>query len=162
MLPATTPVSRPRVLLSTFPGEPHGMGLLMAEAVLRLDGCHCVSLGTQTPLWDIALAAQANRADVVGLSFTGCMNPNHIVDGLAELRSKLPADTPLWVGGSAPVLHRRRLEGVTPFGTLESVPGEVQRWRMIHAGVRESILPMLFGPNTGPDTMPVAQSHEVR
>ncbi|MBL8307911.1 MAG: MerR family transcriptional regulator [Rubrivivax sp.] len=128
-LPPTTPASRPRVLLSTFPGEPHGMGLLMAEAVLRLDGCHCVSLGTQTPLWDIVLAAQANRADVVGLSFTGCMNPNHVVDGLVELRSKLPAGLPLWVGGSAPVLHRRRLAGVTPFGTLELVPAEVQRWR---------------------------------
>ena len=86
-LPPTTPASRPRVLLSTFPGEPHGMGLLMAEAVLRLDGCHCVSLGTQTPLWDIVLAAQANRADVVGLSFTGCMNPNQVIDGLVELRS---------------------------------------------------------------------------
>lgn len=30
--------------------------------------------------------------------------------------------------------------------------GEVQRWRLIHAGVRESILPVLYGPNTGADT----------
>ncbi len=134
-LPGTTPASRPRVLLTTFPGEPHGMGLLMAEAVLRLDGCHCVSLGTQTPLWDIVLAAQANRADVVGLSFTGCMNPNHVVDGLAELRLKLPPGTPLWVGGSAPVLHRRRLDGVTPFATLETIATEVQRWRAASAAV---------------------------
>ena len=132
-LPATTAASRPRVLLGTVPNEPHGMGLLMAEAVLRLDGCHCVSLGTQTPLWDIVRAAQAMQADVVGLSFTGCMNPNHVVDGLAELRAKLPPGLPLWVGGNAPVLHRRRLEGVTPFATLESVPGEVQRWRTAHA-----------------------------
>ena len=38
------------------------------------------------------------------------------------------------------------------YPTISMHPGEVQRWRMIHAGVRESILPMLFGPNTGPDT----------
>ena len=38
------------------------------------------------------------------------------------------------------------------YPTLTMRPGEVQRWRMIHAGVRESILPMLYGPNTGADT----------
>lgn len=128
-LPMTTPASRPRVLLATVPGEPHAMGLLMAEAVLRLEGCHCVSLGTATPLWDIVLAARANRADIVGLSFTGCMNPNHVIDGLAELKGNLDPGVQLWAGGHAPVLHRRRLEGVTPFATLEAVPAEVQRWR---------------------------------
>jgi DNA-binding transcriptional MerR regulator len=40
-LPETAPQAQPRVLLTTFPGEPHGMGLLMAEALLRLEGCHC-------------------------------------------------------------------------------------------------------------------------
>ena len=56
------PRRRPRraarcVLLSTLPGEPHGLGLLMAEALLALEGCRCVSLGVQTPLWDLVLAA---------------------------------------------------------------------------------------------------------
>ena len=33
---------RPRVLLTTFPQEPHGLGILMAEATFALEACHCV------------------------------------------------------------------------------------------------------------------------
>lgn len=119
----------PDVLLTTFPGEPHGLGLLMAEAMLAVEGCRCTSLGVQTPLWDIVLAARAHQAHVVALSFTGCMNPNQVVDGLTELRSKLPAEVAVWAGGSAPVLHRRRVEGVQPMATLDDVLPEVERWR---------------------------------
>lgn len=128
-IPDAPPAARPRVLLTTFPGEPHAMGLLMAEALLRLEGCACVSLGVQTPLWDIARAAAELRSDIVALSFTGCMNPNQVVDGLTELRSKLPDAVPLWAGGSAPVLHRRRVEGVLPLATMEGLAGELVRWR---------------------------------
>jgi methanogenic corrinoid protein MtbC1 len=120
---------RPRVLLTTVPGEPHGMGLLLVEAVLALEGCCCISLGVQTPLWDIALAANAYQASIVGLSFTGCMSPNQIADGLTELRAKLPPQVHLWAGGSAPVLHRRPIPGVTPFASLEPMLGALQRWR---------------------------------
>ncbi len=116
-----------RVLLTTFPGEPHGLGLLMAEAVLALEGCRCVSLGTQTPLWDIVLAASALRSDIVALSFTGCMNPNQIVDGLAELRGKLAPGVRLWAGGGAPVLHRRPVAGVEPFSSLVDVSSALRR-----------------------------------
>lgn len=56
--------SRPHVLLTTASGEPHSLGLLMAEVVLTLEGCRCTSLGVQTPVWDIARAAQALDADV--------------------------------------------------------------------------------------------------
>ncbi len=121
--------SQPRVLLTTLPGEPHGMGLLMAEAVLALEGCRCVSLGVQTPLWDVVLAAKACRADIVALGFTGCMNPNQVVDALSELRAKLPPPTQVWAGGGAPVLHRRRVEGVLPLASLEAIPAELRRWR---------------------------------
>jgi DNA-binding transcriptional MerR regulator/methanogenic corrinoid protein MtbC1 len=120
---------RPRVLMTTFPGEPHGMGLLMAEAVLALEGCRCVSLGVQTPLWDIVLAAAAYRSDIVALSFTGCMNPNQVVDGLTELRAKLPQAVQLWAGGSAPVLHRRSVAGVWPIAAFDQLSGQLQRWQ---------------------------------
>ncbi len=128
-LPEAAAGSQPRVLLTTFPGEPHGLGLLMAEAMFGLEGCTCLSLGTQTPLWDIALAAGAHRSQIVALSFTGCMNPNLIVDGLAELRSKLPASVQVWAGGSAPVLWRRPVDGVQPMGSLTALPDAVRRWR---------------------------------
>jgi methanogenic corrinoid protein MtbC1 len=131
-VPLAVHADRPRVLLSTFPGEPHGLGLLMAEAVLALDGAYCVSLGVQTPIWDIVLASRAARADVVALSFTGCMNPNHIVDGLAELRAKLPDSVEVWAGGTAPVLHRRPVEGVHAIADLADIAPGIRRWRAGH------------------------------
>ncbi|MFY9511357.1 MAG: cobalamin B12-binding domain-containing protein, partial [Rubrivivax sp.] len=121
--------SLPRVLLSTLPGEPHGLGLLMAEAMFALEGCDCISLGVQTPLWDLVLAAKAHRADLVALGFSGCMNPNQVHDGLAELRGKLPATVQLWAGGSAPVLHRRPVAGVLSLATLDAIAPELRRWQ---------------------------------
>ena len=128
-IPDATRSGRPRVLLTTFPGEPHGLGLLMAEAMFALEGARCLSLGVQTPIWDIVLAAGAHRADIVALGFTGCMNPNQVVEGLTELRSKLPRQMEIWAGGTAPVLHRRTVDGVVPISTLAAVQPEVQRWR---------------------------------
>ncbi len=120
---------RPRVLLTTFPHEPHGLGLLMAEALLSLEGARCVSLGTGTPLWDIALAAQAQRADVVALSFSGYLNPNQVVEGLAELRQKLPAPIELWAGGAAPALHRRPVAGVRAVARIDQCREQLAGWR---------------------------------
>mgnify|MGYP001182274105 CR=1 FL=1 len=128
-LPESTPDARPRVLLTTLPGEPHGLGLLMAEALLAVDGATCISLGVQTPLWDVVLASRAYRADVVALGFSGSVNPNHVVDALAELRAKLPGEVALWAGGSAPVLRRRAVDGVLPLPTLEAMQQALQRWR---------------------------------
>lgn len=128
-LPPASAATRPRVLLTTFPGESHALGLLMAEAVLALDGCHCISLGTQTPIWDIVLASTGLSIDIVALSFTACLNPNQVVDGLAEMRSKLPGAVDVWAGGSAPVLHRRRVPGVQPMETLQAAASALQAWR---------------------------------
>jgi MerR family transcriptional regulator, light-induced transcriptional regulator len=127
--PETSREASPRVLLTTFPQEPHGMGLLMAEAMLSLEGVHCMSLGTQTPIWDIVLAATAYRADVVALSFTASQNPNYVVNGLEELRSKLSPRIEIWAGGSCPVIHRRSVDGVTPVVALQDIAPQVARWR---------------------------------
>ena len=128
-IPEPAAGSRPCVLLATFPGEPHGLGLLMAQALLALEGCRCVAVGPQTPPWDIARAARAYDADIVGLSFTGCMNPKQVVDGLAELRAKLPTHVSLWAGGSAPVLVRRAVPGVVALSSLDEALVELRRWR---------------------------------
>ncbi|WP_310626430.1 cobalamin-dependent protein [Limnohabitans sp.] len=125
----------PSVLLTTFPQEAHGLGLLMVESVLTLQGCRCLSLGTQTPVRDIAQAAKAHRADVVALSFSATMNPNHVVDGLAELNVLLPSSIAVWVGGSAPVLRRRSLEDVVVLSDLQAIIRAVQQWR----GLKRSV-----------------------
>jgi MerR family transcriptional regulator, light-induced transcriptional regulator len=125
---------RPRVLLGTVTGEPHGLGLLMAEAVLALEGCRCISLGVQTPVWDIVRAAVAHNVEVVALSYTGCTNPNNVIDGLVELRSKLPPSVELWAGGSAPVLQRRAIEGLRVMPALQQVASALAEWHQRHPG----------------------------
>lgn len=130
-------LGRPRVLLATVPGEPHGLGLLMAEALLALEGCRCTSLGVQTPVWDIVRAASALRSEVVALSFTGCTNPHQITEGLTELRSKLPADVALWAGGGAPVLQRRAVPGVQVMARLEAILPALASWRALDPAMAE-------------------------
>lgn len=123
----------PRVLLTTFPGEPHGLGLLMAEALFALEGAHCVSLGVQTPVADTLLAARAYHADIVALAFTGSMIANRVIDGLAELRDAMPPAVEVWAGGMAPVLSRRPVAGVRVLTSIGNIAQELQAWRVRHA-----------------------------
>lgn len=124
--------SAPTVLLTTFPQEQHGLGLLMVECLMALHGCHCYSLGVQTPLHDIARAAEAHKADVVALSFSTSLNPNQVLDGLADLRKKLPVSMEIWAGGSNPVLQRRPPAEVFVLSSLGHIAEQVQRWRKQH------------------------------
>ena len=123
------PAGSPRVLMTTLPQEEHGLGLLMAEALLALEGCCCLSLGVQTPVGDIARAAVAQRADIVALSFSARMKPNQVLDGLADLRAMLAVPTGLWAGGRCPVLWRRPPAGVTVLADLDDIRPAVADWR---------------------------------
>ena len=122
----------PRVLLATAPQELHSLGLLMAQVLLTLEGCPCTSLGTGVPLPQILTAASVFRADVVGLSFTGSMNPAHVLRGLEQLRAELPARVAIWAGGSSPVLARHRIAGVQAMPHIRDALPAVSHWRQAH------------------------------
>ena len=119
---------RPRVLLTTFPDELHGLGLLMVEAMLVPEGASCVSLGVQTPMSDICSAAVEGGFDVVALSFSSAFPHRQAMDGLSELRRLLPATVALWAGGGA-VQGRRTIEGVQLMSTLDESLQALQAWR---------------------------------
>ena len=119
----------PRLLLTTVPGEAHGLGLLMAEAMLTLQACRCLSLGTQTPLADIVAAAAAHRIDVVALSFSQGLPDAQSLAALAELRARLPASVSLWAGGGSPALRGLRIAGVRVLTGLVEVGAAVTEWR---------------------------------
>ena len=131
-LPESGAQQRPRVLLSTLPGEPHGLGLLMAEALFAAEGAHCSSLGVQTPVSELLLAAAAYGADIVALSFSACMTASRVHEGLADLRTGLPPDVELWAGGAAPALQRHGVEGVNVVRALADLPAALRRWRDRH------------------------------
>ncbi len=128
-LPAQSPQKGPKVLLTTLPQEQHSLGLLMAEAMLSLEACSCISLGTQTPLTDISNAARAHRIDVVALSFSNVQNSNLVLASLQELRAMLPTQIALWAGGSCKALHQKPLDGISSIQQLGKLPALVQRWR---------------------------------
>lgn len=119
---------KPKVLLTTLPDEPHGMGLLMVEALLSLEGAQCIPLGTQMPLLDIAQAAAAHRADVVALSFSAAFPARQIAGLLQQLRIALPRATQLWAGGAG-MRKIASLQGVVVLATLDDAVAAVSGWR---------------------------------
>ncbi|MEC4719071.1 MerR family transcriptional regulator [Noviherbaspirillum sp. CPCC 100848] len=118
---------QPRVLLTTFPQEQHGLGLLMAEAIFALEGANCISLGVQTPITEIVRAAQTQHADIVALSFSSAMNGNQALEGLRNLRASLPADTEIWIGGGCALLARRPPPDVIVLD-LHDLAGQLDGW----------------------------------
>ncbi len=126
-------LAHPRVLLATLPGEPHWLGLLMAEALLTIDGARCISLGAQAPLWDISQAAERFGCHIVGIGFSSYMTADRIIAGVTELRRLLPARIDLWAGGTAPALKRRVVAGVTPVPELSGLHAALRSW---HATAR--------------------------
>lgn len=119
---------RPRILLTTLPQERHGLGLLMAEALFTAEGAHAISLGTQTPVPDIADAAHALGVDIVALSLSASMNPRQALDGLKELRARLPAAVEIWAGGHCAVLRKRTPSFLRVYD-LPEIAGGINDWR---------------------------------
>jgi DNA-binding transcriptional MerR regulator/methylmalonyl-CoA mutase cobalamin-binding subunit len=119
----------PRVLLTTFPGEHHGVGLLMVEALLVPEAAQCISLGVQTPLEDIRRAALAHKVHLVALSFSGAFPVRQASEGLAALRRQLPPTVTLWAGGEMTRRVRKTLPGVVLIPDLPAVIGALKSWR---------------------------------
>jgi MerR family transcriptional regulator, light-induced transcriptional regulator len=132
-LPAHSPQQGPKVLLTTLPQEQHSLGLLMAEALLSLEACHCISLGTQTPLTDIVNAVRAHQVDVVALSFSSVQNNQLVMASLKELRTLLPPQTAVWAGGACKALHQKPLDGISSIAQLSKLAALVQDWRETQA-----------------------------
>ncbi len=135
---AASGLRRPRVLLTTVPGEVHTLGLLMAECMLVLEGCETISLGAQTPLRDIAEAARACGADVVALGFSAALKPRDARTALEQLHPQLPPPVRLWTGGQCPALQKAPrgtapLPGHTHMAELDQIAPAVARWRAEHS-----------------------------
>jgi len=119
----------PRVLLTSFPNELHGLGLLMVEALLCIEGAACVPLGTATPVAEIAQAVQAHNADIVALSFSAAFNERLAATGLSELRAQLPDHVSIWAGGTAMRRLRKTVPGVELIGDLGTLGAMLEAWR---------------------------------
>lgn len=122
----------PRILLTTLPGETHGLGLLMAEALLALDGASCIALGTETPPSSIARAAREHGVHIVALSFSAAFPRRQVTPSLQQLRQLLPATTALWAGGAgaaAGTAATAAMDGIHLLSSLDGGRRALAAWR---------------------------------
>jgi DNA-binding transcriptional MerR regulator/methylmalonyl-CoA mutase cobalamin-binding subunit len=102
--PAVRPTGQgngePTIVLTTPPGELHGLGLTMVSAALSQAGARCINLGPSLPADGIIDAARAFGADIVGLSISGCSSERMTTKLLRELRDALPEHVEIWLGGA--------------------------------------------------------------
>ena len=130
---AAPAATAPRIMLTTLPGEEHQLGLLMAQAFLSVEGVHCISLGVQTPAFDIVRAASALAVDIVGLSFSLARQPRVVLAQVAELRQGLKPQVELWAGGAAVERVRKSPDGVRLLASLTDITPALSDWRARHA-----------------------------
>ena len=125
----------PRILLTTFPEEEHGLGLLMVEAMCTVEGAQCISLGPRIPLADIARYALEGAFDVVAISFSAAYPSRDVVKDLTHFRTLLPEQIELWVGGAGINASQRRIQlpRVKVHTDIASAPNLVAQWREDHA-----------------------------
>ncbi|NVN91307.1 MAG: MerR family transcriptional regulator [Desulfuromonadales bacterium] len=116
----------PRVLLTTLPGEQHGIGLLMAACMLCLEGAETFSLGVQTPLDEIVRGAVESQCNIVGLSCSEYMNRRTISSQLVRLRKLLPAKTSIWAGGSGVSKIQYLPTNIQLFAELHQIPSAIE------------------------------------
>lgn len=123
--------ARPRVILTTLPGELHTLGLLMVESLLRLEGVQVLSYGPQLSLNEIVAAAEQRRADVVALSFSAGAPSAGTLDLIKGLRQQLPTEVEIWVGGRGSP-GPKRLQDLARNPKLDRLPDAVAAWRDRH------------------------------
>ena len=109
--------SGPLVVLSTLPGEAHGLGVQMAALVLSARGLRVLSLGTEVPVSETATLAERTGAAAVGISVS-ISSQKPAASAIAALRSELHRKIELVVGGAgAP----KNLKGTTTFANLREL-----------------------------------------
>ena len=89
-----------RVLLTTLPGEPHGMGVMLVELLLNISGVETINIGLETPMDQLQHACASLNPDVLALSFSAIQKRPQTMALLEELDQKIPPTIPILAGGS--------------------------------------------------------------
>lgn len=116
-----------KALLTTLPGEQHGIGLLMATCMLALEGVEVLLLGVQTPLEEIVRGATISGCSIVGISCSEHMNRRTVATQLVRLRNMLPDTVVLWAGGGGVKSIPAMPPGILLFSNLEQISAALQK-----------------------------------
>ena len=110
----------PLVVVTSLPGESHGLGLQMAALLLAVAGCRILFLGTEVPIAQVATLAKDLDARAVAVSVSLATRGKNTTAQLARLRSLLPRRITLLVGGEGAPRPRPGLEIMQDLGALEA------------------------------------------
>lgn len=105
------------VICATLPGEPHDLGLHIAALLLAFAGRRPIVLGTNTPVEDVAAAAQQSEALAVLIGSSPVAPRDVLVPQLAALKRLLAPRVSLGVGGTE--LAPRGVTLLSDFASLE-------------------------------------------
>lgn len=93
------PASAPTILSTTPSGEQHELGALMAASAADELGWNVIYLGPNTPAEEIAAGVRQLGAKAVALSVAHRDDDHRIQEEIRRLRTLLPDDVPVFVGG---------------------------------------------------------------
>jgi 5-methyltetrahydrofolate--homocysteine methyltransferase len=137
-----------KVVMATVKGDVHDIGKNIVGVVLQCNGFEVIDLGVMVPWQDILQAANANKADMIGLS--GLITPSldEMVTVAGEMQ-RLGLKTPLLIGGATtskahtalridpayegPVIHV--LDASRAVGVASSLVSDTQREPLIAATI---------------------------
>ena len=105
------------VVLTTLPGEPHGLGLQMAALVLSARGLRVLSLGTEVPIAEVAALAERTEAVAVAVSVSISTHKTAVAK-VSTMRPELSRKIELLVGGSGAPTD---IKGTTVFADLREL-----------------------------------------
>jgi methanogenic corrinoid protein MtbC1 len=97
---ASSPLATANLVITTPAGQIHEFGALLVAATAAAEGWRVTYLGTDLPAEDIAEAAIRTRARAVALSVVFPAGDMALEDELRRLRTMLPKDVTLVVGGA--------------------------------------------------------------
>ncbi len=88
------------LVLATFSGETHGLGLQVAAFLAAVAGLEPHVVGTDTPPSEIVAAVKTRRPAAVGIGISVSTGGAESRDRLVELRRAIPPSIPILVGGA--------------------------------------------------------------
>jgi DNA-binding transcriptional MerR regulator/methylmalonyl-CoA mutase cobalamin-binding subunit len=123
------PHGAPNLLVATLSGEQHKMGALLAATAAAAEGWRVTYLGPDLPAGEIASAAIAAGARVVGVSIVHLAERDRMLTDLRTVRTRLPASVPLLAGGAGAVALAPELngDGIQVVGDLSELRAALMR-----------------------------------
>jgi len=100
------------LLLTSLPGERHGLGLLMVSLLAAEERIRSRLLGPDTPMDQIVRAASEGRVHALGLSISLASQGPATHRMLGDLRERVPQRVRMLIGGSGARGPRRPIPGI--------------------------------------------------